>query len=92
MKTFQYNLGGKYMYMDELSIEFIKRYRQLSEEMKAATAWLIENIDMVNVLVRGEKIASGEMMKLQEDARIQEQYELLAILIFKEAIDKDRKD
>lgn len=80
------------MYMDELSIEFIKRYRQLSEEMKAATAWLIENIDMVNVLVRGEKIASGEMMKLQEDARIQEQYELLAILIFKEAIDKDRKD
>lgn len=80
------------MYMDELSIEFIKRYRELSEEMKAATAWLIENIDMVNVLVRGEKIASGEMMKLQEDARIQEQYELLAILIFKEAIDKDRKD
>ena len=70
--------------------EIILSYRELTPEMQKAILWLIDNIDYIRCLVKGDVIPHNKMSELQAKAREDNNFEFLALLMYKETVDSDR--
>lgn len=67
--------------------EILLGFNELSPEKQRATIWLLENIDYIRCLVKGDIIPPSKMNALQSQAREENNLEFLALLIYKEAVD-----
>lgn len=59
----------------------------LSPEKKKAVYWLINHIDLVEHLIKGEKTAQKNLKESIQEALKQKNYTLVAILLYKKRYD-----
>ena len=73
---------------DHLTEKFIKEYEALTDEKKRAVCWFIENMEVVKKLSEGEKISKNKMKSLIEEAKINEDYYMLLLLLYIQQADQ----
>lgn len=74
--------------MDESIQKFLEEYNQLVPDMQQATIWILNNIQFVKGLCRGDPIPEGQYEECMNAAIKKKDYLLVALLIFKKKMDE----
>ena len=72
--------------------DFEKKIKSLPETWQKAICWLISNLEVAEQLAAGEKMDEKEIKRLIQTATKNDDYILLALVLYKANKDKSKKD
>lgn len=81
------------MYTDKNVEEFAEKNRNSSPQIQAAIAWVIKNIDIVQMIIAETKpISSVEMEHYIQKAKSKNDFALTGVLMYKQYLDDEKID
>lgn len=87
MYTFQFKNERYYNRNQKEKKRLADEIIDLSPEKKRAVYWLINHINLVEHLIKGEKMTQKKLNKSIQEAFEQKNYTLMAILLYKKRYD-----
>lgn len=75
--------------MDNKKKDILEMIENLSPEWREAAIWIIENIEIVEMLTQGEKIPKSQLEEIKRNAMERNDYILVTICVYKSILDEE---